>query len=32
MLYYNRIDVSEATDITKTSHQKSVMLVTIGIF
>ena len=31
MLYYDRIDVSEGIDVNKTSAQKSVMFVSIGI-
>ena len=32
MIYYDRIDVSEGIDVNKTSDQKSVIIVTIGIF
>ena len=31
MLYFDRIDVSERIDVNKTSDQKSVIFVTIGI-
>ena len=31
MLYFDRIDTSEGTDIDKTSAKKSVIFVTIGI-
>ena len=31
MLYYDRIDVSEGTDVIKQVHQKSMTFVTIGI-
>ena len=32
MLYYDRIDVSEVTDVNKQVNQKSVLFVTIGVF
>ena len=32
MLYYNRIKFSEGIDVNKTSEQKSMTFVTIGIF
>ena len=31
MLYYDKIDVSEGTDINEALHQKSKIYVTIGI-
>ena len=31
MLYYDRIDVSEEIVVIKQVHQKSVMIVTVGI-
>ena len=31
MLYFDRIDVSEGTDVNKTSAQKSALFVTTGI-
>ena len=32
MLYYDRIDVCESTDVNKTSVQKGALFVTFGIF
>ena len=32
MLYFERIDVSEGTDVNKTSKPKDVIFVIIGIF
>ena len=32
MQYFDRIDISEWTDVIKQVHQKSVIFVTIGIF
>ena len=32
MIYYDRIDVLEGTDVNKTNDSMSVMFVTIGIF
>ena len=31
MLYFDRIDVSEGTDVIKQLHQKSVIFIAIGI-
>ena len=31
MLEYDRIDISEGTDVNKTSHQKNVIFATIAI-
>ena len=32
MLYFDRLDISEGTDINKQANQKSEIFVTIGIF
>ena len=32
MLYYDKIDVSEGTDVNKKVHQKSMMFANIAIF